>query len=371
MRQLAVCSLLLLFACRGHETSLPQRGNIRIGLITGLTGPTAAWGEPTRNGAAMAVDDINKRGGVRGRRVELLVEDDAGKPEQSAAVATKLITRDDVIALVCCDSSSRSLAAAPIAQSYGTPMVSPTSSLPAVTKVGDTIFRVCPTDDFEAAVLARLAVDRLHAKRAAILRDSKNDYSVGVAAEFTAAMQRLGGTVVQSRDYSEGDSDFRGQLVSLREAKPDVLLLPGYYADVAQIALQARDLDFDVPLIGGSAWNSPALVEIGGKAIEGSLFVAPAESRDVHFTSDYEKRFHKAADAPTALSYDAVALIATSIDRAATADRKATRDAIATTKQFRGASGTFDIGPDRNPRKPLGLYEVRGGKIKQIAEVNP
>jgi branched-chain amino acid transport system substrate-binding protein len=359
-------SLALVACARRPETKLEP---LRIGVITGLTGPTAAWGEPTRNGAMLAVEKINAGGGIAGRPVELITEDDQGKPEQSAVVATKLIARDKVIALVCCDSSSRSLAAAPIAQSNHIPMITPTSSLPAVTRVGDYIFRVCPTDDFEARVLARVASERLHARRVAILRDAKNDYSVGVAAVFTEALRALGSEVALVRDYNEGDSDLRSQLVAVREAKADALLIPGYYGDVAQAAIQARDLGLNIPMIGGSAWNSPALAEIGGSSIEGALFVSPTKP-EAEYEHDFQQRFGKAPEAPTALTYDAVMLIAAAAAKAP-GDQKATRDAIAATRQFHGASGTFDMTADRNPRKPLGLYEVRGGKFVEVGRVEP
>jgi branched-chain amino acid transport system substrate-binding protein len=366
-RKLLLFTLLTLSCSR--ETTRIEQQPVHIGLITGLTGPTAAWGEPTRNGASLAVEKLNSAGGIGGRKVVLLTEDDQGKPEQSAAVATKLIAADRVIALVCCDSSSRSLAAAPIAQSRRTPMVTPTSSLPAVTRVGDYIFRVCPTDDFEARVLARVALERLHSKRVGILRDAKNDYSVGVASVFTEALKALGGSVIITRDYAEGDSDFRAQLVAIREAGVNALLVPGYYGDVASIGIQARDIGLNVPMLGGSAWNSPALLEIGGASMEGALFVTPTRSRNSPFESEFTRRYGRAPDAPTALAYDAVMLIAAAARR--DTNGPAMREAIASTRGFDGASGRFDIGPDRDPKKPLGLYEVKDGKFVEIALVEP
>lgn len=337
-------------------------------MIAGVTGPTAAFGIPTRSGATLAIEDLNAQGG---QQYELLVEDDQGRPEQTAASATKLITRDGVKLLIAADSSSRSLAAAPIAQAARIPMITPTASLPAVTEKGDYIFRVCATDADEARAMAAYTLDTLKLRHIATLRDSRNDYSVGVAEIFQKAFTARGGQVILTLDYAEGDADMRGQLVSIREAKPDAIFVPGYYGDIAQILIQARDLGITQPFLGGSGWNSPALLDVAKSAANGSWFMAPIASQNASFKERYTKRFGREPDGPTALAYDAVALAVDAMKRAKSTDGPAVREALAQTRGFSGMSGTFDIGADRNPKKAIGVYTVRDAKFEMVGEVMP
>lgn len=362
---------LFLIASCAVERSSPVAKAIRIGMICGLSGPTAAWGIPAQRGAQLAVEDANRRGGVLGAKLELRVEDDQGKPEDAAAAAAKLITRDGVVAIVGADSSSRTLAAAPICQAHRRPLVSPTASLPAVTEKGNFIFRVCATDADEASALARFARERLKASRVAILKDVKNDYSVGAAKIFSEEFVRAGGAIIAEQSYSEGDADFRSQLATIRGARPDVLVVPGYYGEVAQIAMQARELGMTIPLIGGSGWNSRALIEIGGKALDGCYYMGPMNSTNAEFIGRFEKRFGVRPDAATALAYDAAALVIDAIGRAGSSDGEKIRQALAATTNFSGVSGNFSMTSARNPRKAIGVYAIRRAEVIEIDQVEP
>jgi branched-chain amino acid transport system substrate-binding protein len=353
---------LILFACH-HESPA-----IKVGLFTGTTGATAAWGEAIQRGATMALGDFNA--GRRGPQVQLLVEDDQGRPEQSASVAEQFATRDGVVALIGGDTSSRSLAAAPIAERYGIVMVSPTASAPPVTRGKHYVFRVCATDDYEALAVARLARQRLHASRVAILRDTKNDYSVGMAATFTQAFTNAGGTIAGTYDYAAEDSDFRSQLTSVRAASADLLFVPGYYGDVAQIASQARDLGITIPLVGGSGWDSPKLVEIGGKAVEGCWFVSGMRSASPRFVTEFRKRYGSEPDSANAQAYDAASIIFRAIAQCGNhPGRQCVRNAVAGTRDFPGASGTITLGLDGNALKPLGVFRVVEGRFVQDGAV--
>src|SRR5258708_7317354 len=221
-------------SCRLHEA----HRKTRIGLVVGLTGTIAAYGEADRRGATLAAEEHNAL---------LVIEDDQGRPEQSANAVEKLITSDGVVAIVGCDTSGETLAASPICEREHVAMISPTASAPIVTKGKHFTFRVCAMDDFEAIAAARLARERLHANRAAIVRDTKNDYSVGMAANFAAAFTAAGGTIAGTFDYAEGDSDFRPQLTAAGATKPDVLFVPRYHGEIARSASPAADPTLTAP----------------------------------------------------------------------------------------------------------------------------
>ena len=356
MRRTFIIILLLSFAsaCAKPEAR-PEPP--RIGLFTGLSGPTAAWGEAIRRGAQLAADDC--------KSAQLLVEDDQGKPDIAANVAESFIARPGVMALIGGDTTSASMAASPSAEFNRIAMISPTASGPALTRGKHYTFRVCATDDLEAQAIARVAAERLHARRIVVLRDTRNDYSVGMAATFSKAI-----APVAVFDYAAGDSDFRAQLTSAKAANPDTIFVPGYYGDVAQIATQARDLGITVPFLGGSGWDSPKLVEIGGRAVDGGWFVSGLRSESPRFVQAFRAKWGSDPDGASAQAYDATAIACAAVDRAG-ADRRRVRDAIAATQNFPGASGTMTIGKDGNAQKPLGVFRVVGDKFVLEGKVNP
>lgn len=296
--------------------------------------------------------------------LSLTIEDDQGRPEQSANAAERLITGAGVVAVVCCDTSGETLAASPIAEREHVPMISGTASAPIVTNGKHYMFRVCATDDFEARLAARLAHERLHAKRVAVLRDTKNDYSVGMARVFAEMFPHDGGTLTGTFDYSEGDSDFRSQLTAAAATKPDAIFVPGYYADAAQIVSQARDLGIALPLFGGSGWDSPKFLEIAKSAADGCWFVSGVRSASPQFVERFRKRYGRDPDSANAQAYDAVSIVAKAIARGGN-DRQKVRDLIASTRDYAGASGMITIDAQGNASKPLGVFRVVGGKFVQ------
>ena len=344
-----------------RKAAAPATAPVRIGLITGATGPLAAFGEADRLGGMMAAEE---------HHLNLVIEDDQGRPEQSANAAERLITGAGVVAVVCCDTSGETLAASPIAEREQVAMISGTASAPIVTKGKRNMFRVCATDDFEARIAAKLARERLHAKRVAMLRDTKNDYSVGMAGVFTETFAREGGTVSGTFDYSEGDNDFRSQLTAAAATKPEAIFLPGYYADVAQIVSQARDLGITLPLFGGGGWDSPKMVEIAGKSAEGCWFVSGVRSASPQFVEKFRKRYGRDPDSANAQVYDAVSIVAKAIAIGGN-DRKKVRDAIAATRDYPGASGMITIQPNGDVSKPLGVFRIIDGKYVQQGVIEP
>ncbi|HYC90642.1 MAG TPA: ABC transporter substrate-binding protein [Thermoanaerobaculia bacterium] len=341
-----------------------------------LTGDQAAFGTSTVNGVKLAADEINAAGGVLGRKIRLVVEDDQGRAEEAASVVTKLVTSANVIALIGENSSNQSLAAAPIAQSNGVPMISPSSTNPAVTEKGEYIFRVCFTDPYQGKALASFVRKQLKLDTAAILVDKKNDYSVGLAGVFRREFEANGGRIVAEQSYSGGDSEFRPQLTTIRAASPQALFIPGFYTEVGQIAIQARDLGLNVPLVGGDGWDSPTVIQIGGKSIEGSYFsdhYFVGDTRPVvqTFVNEYRKRHGKNPEATAALGYDALKIFAEAVRRANALDRKAIRDQIAATRDYQGVSGTITMGPDRNPIKPVAMIKIENGQMNFAGWVEP
>src|ERR1051325_3048309 len=239
---------------------------IVVGEYGSLTGTTATFGISTKNGIDLALDQINQAGGLLGKKVRVIVEDDQGKPEEAQTVVTKLITKDQVIAVLGEVASSRTMAAAPVAQQNSIPLITPSSTNPKVTEIGDYIFRVCFIDPFQGLVMAKFATNTLKVKNVAILRDIKNDYSVGLADVFSGDFKKLGGNIVANESYSEGDTDFSAQLTSIKARNPQAVFLPGYYTEVGLVVRQAKKLGLNVPFMGGDGWDSPSLIQIGGEA---------------------------------------------------------------------------------------------------------
>ena len=368
------CSVLLavLFgACQQHGDE------IRIGEFGSLTGGTATFGNSSHEGVMLALDEINGDGGLLGKKVRVITEDNQSKPEESVTAVLKLIKQDEVSAVVGEVASSRTLAAAPTCQANHIPLLSPASTNPKVTQVGDYVFRACFIDPFQGSTMAKFAVERLKAKRIAILTDMKNDYSVGLAQFFRETAKKLGAKIVAEESYAEGDIEFKAQLTEIKAENPDVIYVPGYYTECALIARQARELGLTQPLLGGDGWDSPKTVEIGGKAVEG-VYITNHYSADddrpvvKKFIADYKSKYGgKTPDAMAVLGYDAMHMMADAIKRAGSTDGAKIRDALAATKDFPGVSGNISIDADRNARKPIVIVQIRDGKYQFVEAIAP
>lgn len=377
-----VTLLLSAFACErrdggpGGGGTTDSGGAIKVGVYGDLSGQTSSFGESTRDGVKMAVEEINAAGGINGRKIEVVVEDDQGQPQQASTVVTKLINQDKVVAIIGEVASSNSLAAAPRAQEAKVPMITPSSTNPKVTQVGDYIFRVCFTDDFQGAVAAKFATNTLKAKKAAILGDFNSDYSKGMTQYFVQEFTGSGGQIVAQQSYTQTDADFKGQLTNIRSAAPDVIFVPGYYGQVGVIAKQAKELGINAPLLGGDGWDSPKLFELGGTALNGAYMVnhystddpAPAVQK---FVAAYKAKYGAVPDAIAALGYDAMNVLADSIKRAGTTESARLRDAIAGTKGFAGVTGSININESRDAVKPAVVFELRDKKLVYKETIQP
>jgi len=371
---LIVLAALALVSCNAKSTD--SASEIVIGEYGSLTGKDATFGVSTQNGVAMAVDALNKSGGVLGKQVRVLVEDDQGLTEQALTVVTKLITRDHVVAVLGEVASSNTLAAAPFAQKSGIPMISPSSTNIAVTQTGDYIFRVCYIDPFQGLVMAKFAANTLKLKNVAILRDLKSAYSVGLADAFIENFKKMGGSIATDQSYSGGDPDFSAQLTSIKSKNPDGIFVPGYYSEVGLIARQSRKLGLTVPLMGGDGWDSPSLQGIGGDALNNSYFSNHYAADDPNpviqkFVSEYKARFNQTPDGLAALGFDAANVLFEAIRRSNTTDGPKLRDAIAATKDYPGVTGKITINKDRNTDKPAVVIEIKDGKFLYRETITP
>src|SRR5579859_615991 len=366
---LAAC--VFFAGCNKPPSDTDTGGAIKVGEYASLTGSEATFGQSSHQGTALAIDDINAAGGVLGKKIQLITEDDQSQAGQPATVVRKLISSDGVVAILGEVASSRSLEAAPICQENKIPMVSPASTNPRVTEVGDYIFRVCFIDPFQGTVMANFTRKTLKLKTAAVLKDASSDYSVGLAKYFVAGFTADGGKIVAEENFSHGDKDFSAQLTALKADNPDGIFVPGYYTEVGLIALQARQLGVMVPLFGGDGWESASLVPIGGKALEGCYFsthYSPDDTSPVvrNFVKAFHDRYQETPDTMAALGYDSALILADAIKRAGSTDAAKIRDALAATKDFQGVTGKITIDANRNASKPAVILTIKDGQFQYV-----
>jgi branched-chain amino acid transport system substrate-binding protein len=367
---LAALAFSLLPAARAAET-------IKVGEYASLTGKEAGFGQTSHRGVVLAIEEINAAGGVLGKQLQLIYEDNQTKPGESATAVKKLISRDKVIALIGEVSSSRSLEAAPIAQGAKIPMIAPAATNKRVTKVGNYIFRVCFIDPFQGAVMAKFATEDLKVKKVAVLSSVSNAYSLGLAKVFKETFTAAGGTIATEKSFSEGDKDFRAQLTAVKAAGVEAVFVPSYYTEAALIVRQARELGITVPFFGGDGWEDEQLLKIGGDALNGCYYSThfSAENTDpgvAVFVRKYKGRWNgELPGAFSALGYDAIYVLADALKRAGTTDGPKLRDALADTKNFSGATGVTNLDKDRNASKPATIIAIKGGKLTFSKTVAP
>ncbi|HEX2676577.1 MAG TPA: ABC transporter substrate-binding protein [Polyangiales bacterium] len=350
---------------------------IVIGEFGSLTGGTATFGTSTHAGIEQARDELNAGGGVLGKKLKVVTEDDQSKPEEAVSAVLKLIKQNNVVAVIGEVASSRSLAAAPQCQQNKIPMLSPASTNPKVTEVGDYIFRACFIDPFQGSTMAKFAMSTLKLKKFAILTDAKNDYSVGLSQFFREMVKKQGGEIVAEESYAEGDIEFKAQLTKIKNTSPEAVFVPGYYTECALIARQAKELGLTVPLLGGDGWDSPKTIEIGGAAVEGVYFTNHYSEQEQRpevkkFIDTYKQRNGgKTPDAMAVLGYDSMMIMADAIKRAGSTEGPKIRDALAATKGFSGVSGKISIDDKRNAQKSIVVLKIEGGKFNFVESVAP
>ncbi len=380
---IATAVALGIASCNGGGGGKPEEaGTIKIGHFASLTGKEATFGSQVDNGVRLALEEINGGGGVLGKKIDVITEDTRSTSQEAISAVEKLIGRDKVIALLGEVASSRSIAAAPIAERDKVPMISPASTNEQVTldKNGGTrqyVFRICFIDPFQGTVMAKFAHDNLKFTRVAILKDNANDYSVGLANNFRQTFAGLGGQVVTEQAYEGGQVDFAAQLTAIKATNPQAIFIPGYYTEVSLIATQARRLGITVPLLGGDGWDSPVLTQGEAKqALEGCFFSNHYSNQDTSktvqdFVSRYKAKYKELPGAMSALGYDAMHIVAKTIKDGGKADAETIKNGLANLKNYQGVTGNISIDGKHNASKPAVIIQIKNGEYSYFTTVAP
>lgn len=375
---------MMLSACSG---SGGQAQTIKVGVVAELTGDIPAVGASCKNAAEMAVQEINDAGGLEVSgvkyKIELFIEDNAGKADQSASSTQKLITQQNVVAIIGPNASRYAIPASEIAESSKVVLISPWSTNPKTTLDAKTdlpkkyVFRAAFIDPFQGRVVAKFALDNLKAKKAAVLFDVASDYNKGIAEFFKATFEENGGTVVAYETYTTGDKDFSAQLTKIKETGPDVIFLPNYYSEVPLQIQQAHRLGITAPFLGSDSWGSSELITLCGADCEGYYFSThyaadAATPVATKFIQNYTQKYGNTPDDVAALTYDSFGLLWQALQSAGKVDREAVREAMSKIQAFEGVTGnmSFQAGSG-DPIKSAVILQVKGDKFVWFANANP
>lgn len=381
-RHILGVTLLLLasmvFSACGNNSSSNAENEILVGGIYELTGSISSFGQSARNGIELAFEEINSDGGVLGKTLKLVIEDNKSQQADSATAAQKLIQQNKVVALLGPVSSANTLAIAPIAQQAKIPLITGTSTSPETTQIGDYIFRTCFIDPFQGKVMSTFAIENLGVKTAAIMIDSSSDYSMGLAAVFKETFEAQGGKIVSEVAFSSGDTDFNTILTTVKNAKPEAVFIPAYYDTVGLILDQAKNnvgFGDETQFLGVDGWDSPTLFELAGDSANGGYFsnhYSPEiDSPEVQsFVEAYKKKYNAVPDALAALCYDAAYVLAEAIEKSGTADPAAIRDALAKT-DIVGVGGHIQLDENRNPIKSAVIIKVENQAQVYFTTIHP
>lgn len=341
----------------------------RVGAYLSLSGPDTQFGIDTREGIELAIDEVNKAGGVKGKPIKVLFEDDKSNPQEATNKVLQLINRDKVVALLGEVASSRSRAGGIVANKHRIPMISPSSTNPDVTKVGPFVFRVCFTDDAQGQAGARFVSKTLGKKKVGILFASDDLYSSGLAKEFRDEAKKLGLEVVAEKQFLKAETNFTTYINEIKAAGPEAIYAPVYYNQMIPIARQAKAAGVKGEMfVGGDGWHSAPLVNDAGEEIDGAYFTnhfaadVPWPSSKA-FVTAYTARYKHEPSSLGAQGYDSARLLADAIKRAAADTPDAIRQAIQDTKGFQGATGAITINAERNADKPIVIVRIKDKKF--------
>ncbi|MBN2537354.1 ABC transporter substrate-binding protein [candidate division WOR-3 bacterium] len=376
-RAMAVVAAVVLLAGTGCQES----ETVKVGVVAPLTGDVMTFGESMRNGALMAFEEANAAGGVGGRLLQVMVRDDANEPGRAAEAGRELVEQEAVVAVLGSVSTECTLPLADICQAAGVPLVVPASTNPKVTVAPDgarrvCVFRACFTDSFQGAVAAKFARGALDARTAAVLFNSSDEYSRGLAGFFRDAFVAAGGQVPVFESYAAGEEDFRAQLEFARVQAADVLFLPDYYSRVARVVRQARELGLRTTLLGGDGWDSPEMPEQAGDAILGGYFTnhfSPDEPRPEvkEWVNRYKSKYGEPPDALATLGHDAALLLVEALRRAPQSKPAEVCVALAATSDFQGVSGAISFDEHGNAVKNVVIAQYRADGVRFVTTERP
>ncbi len=359
-------------------TKKTNDNEIVIGSYSSNTGATATFGVYQLRGTEMALEEINAKGGINGKKIKHINYDNKSDSDETLAVVNRLISQDKVVAILGEATSGRSKIGAQVAQQNKIPMLSSSATNPDVTKVGNFIFRACFIDPFQGMVMAKFMTENLKLKKAAILRDIKNDYSVGLSDIFAEKLKSMGGEIVTDISYQEGDIDFKSQLTAIKaKGNVEAIFVPGYYNEVALIAKQARELGIKQPLLGGDGWSSPKLFEIAKEAINGNYFsnhytTESSDPKTVEFVKAFKAKYNnEVPDVMAALAYDAAYMMVEAIKNTKEITPDNIRQELSKIKNFHGVTGEMSMDANRDAVKSAVVVKVEGENYKFVTSINP
>ena len=383
---LATASILLFGMLAGCGTtggtsgSKGETGDILVGGDLELTGKVASYGTSTNEGIKLAFKQVNEKGGVLGRQIKWITADNKSDAGEATAAATKLMTENKLSAMIGAVASTNTLAMVPVATENKIPLITSASTNSDVTvkdgNLNEWIFRSCFIDPFQGQVAANYASNNLKVKTAAMLVDNSSDYSKGLASEFKKQFEKNGGKIVGTENFTAGDKDFKAVLTRIKGTNPDLIFVPGYYAEVGIIIKQARDAGIEAAMLGGDGWDSPELINIAGAAsLNKAYFVNHVSADDPSvkpFVDAYKAEYSKDPDALAFLGYDAANILVKAIENAGSSDPEKIKDALANIKDFDGITGKISIDPaTHNPVKSAVVIELKDGVQTFSARVNP
>jgi branched-chain amino acid transport system substrate-binding protein len=369
LNSFAFASVALFFGCT------QQSDVVKIGCITPLTGEGATYGAATQKGLDLAKEEINSKGGLNGKPISIIYEDDQMSPRVGTNALQKLMSIDKVPVIVGAFGSSVTLAIAPIAERGKTVLFSASSTADEIKDSGAYIFRNVPPNRGQGKTAAEFALDHLHAKTASVLKIN-NDYGVSLTDSFSSSFEKGGGRILSDESYNQGATDFRAQLTKIREEHPDIVFYPGHYQECGLILKQARELGIAGTFVGGDGSYSPELIQIAGPAAEGSYYTLMAMGYGVSdkeiqtFSSAFKAKYGQEPDVYAAYAYDALMIIADAIRRGGyTSD--GIKSALYSTKAYKGVTGITSFDSNGEVSKPFGLYQVKDGKFDLLSWAPP
>ena len=366
--------------CGGGEK---KADTIKVGANLEMTGGSASYGISSKNAIELAFKEINEKGGINGKQLELVVADNKSEAAEATNAMQKLVSQDNVVAVIGPNLSSSVIAASAINNSAKVLDIAPMATNPYVTvdqasgKTKDFNYRTCFIDPFQGTVMAKFATAELGVGNAAILIDNSSDYAKGLAQFFKENFVKEGGAVTAEESYLQKDTDFKATLTKIKATNPDFLYVPGYYQEVGLIVKQARELGMNMPIAGGDGWDSAKMPEIAGAAALNNTYFSslysPEDSSDINknFVAAYEKAYGQKPDVFAALSYDSALLVAEAIKNAGSTEPAKISEAMTKINGFSGVSGSVTFDDKHNPVKSAVILEYKDGAQSLKTKINP
>ncbi|HBG22855.1 MAG TPA: ethanolamine utilization protein EutJ [Peptococcaceae bacterium] len=369
--------------CGGGTEESPADGDtIKVGINLELSGAVATYGTGIKNGAELAFEEINADGGVLGKEIEVLVQDNKSQNREARNIAEKLIG-EGVVAVIGPATSGNVQAEVPVLTDAKIPVIAPAATAPEVTydektdTVKEYVFRVCFIDPDQSQVMAQYILDELGLKKGAMMVNKEDEYSIGLGNAFREYFTTNGGEIVAEEGFITSDTAFKSQLTSISSKNPEFIYVPTYYNQVGLIIKQARELGIELPMMGADGWDSPKLVSIAGaESLQDCYFTNhysiedPAEHIQ-SFVKAYDEKYGATPDSFAALGYDAGYLLAEAIEQAGSAEPEKIQEALANIKDFEGISGEMTIDEKHFTVKDLSIIKLVDGQQTLINKLKP